>query len=230
MTQKPAAIIFDFDGTLIDSAHSVLASIAQALEVTRIPQVVPLGPQLIGPPLRKTLATVIGSEDPQQLEQLAAAFRDAYDQHGYRQTEIYAGVAALLETLHSADIALFIATNKRILPTRRILEHLGWQQWFAGVYALDALTPPAAHKRALVAEIIQRERLDAAASGMCGDSAEDQQAATSNALRFFAAAWGYGEATSAGDPLHCLTQPLQLLEHAGLSQQSSTHHSAGRTP
>lgn len=225
----PAALLFDFDGTLIDSAKSVLASIAHALEVTGIRPVVPLGPELIGPPLRKTLSTLIGTDDARQIDRLAAAFRETYDEQGFRQTEVYAGVPALLETLHGAGIGLFIATNKRIAPTRRILEHLGWQSWFAGVYALDAITPAAAHKTALVAEIIERERLSAAACWMCGDSAEDRQAATRNALQFFAAAWGYGEAGASLDGSRTLTSPLQLLDYAGLRSGDQTH-SAGRTP
>ncbi|MFM8518170.1 MAG: HAD family hydrolase, partial [Nevskiaceae bacterium] len=48
---KPAAILFDFDGTLIDSAPSILASYAAALEQTGLKSVVPLTPSLIGPPL-----------------------------------------------------------------------------------------------------------------------------------------------------------------------------------
>lgn len=220
-SSPPAALLFDFDGTLIDSAKSVLASIAHALEVTGIQPVVPLGPELIGPPLRKTLSTLIGTDEAGQIDRLAAAFRDVYDRQGFRQTEVYAGVPALLETLHGAGIGLFIATNKRIAPTRRILEHLGWTPWFTGVYALDAITPAAANKTALVAEIIARERLGAAACWMCGDSTEDHQAAMRNALQFFAAAWGYGEAgrgKSGGreDGARILTNPLQLLDYVGL--------------
>lgn len=218
LTSRPKALLFDFDGTLIDSAQSVLASIAQALEATGLAPRVPLGPELIGPPLRKTLATLVGP-DSATLDRLAAAFRASYDAHGYRQTEVYAGVPQMLESLHNAGIALFIVTNKRIAPTRCILDHLGWRAWFTGVYALDALEPAAPNKQALVAEILVREGLTAETTWMCGDSLEDRESAAGNGLDFFAAAWGYGQATeteTAALPVRALSDPLALLMHAGV--------------
>jgi phosphoglycolate phosphatase len=203
---KPAAILFDFDGTLIDSAPSILASFAAALQQTGLQAAVPLTPSLIGPPLLTTIGTVLGTEDDATRQRFAAAFREQYDLAGYRQTVAYDGVPALLAGLHDAGIRLFIVTNKRIAPTRRILAYLGWEQWFHGVYALDALHPPAPNKKALVRDVLQREALRSADTWMVGDSREDQSSAESNALRFFAACWGYGEALGEGP-----RSPIELL-------------------
>ncbi|MBU3672191.1 MAG: HAD family hydrolase [Sinobacteraceae bacterium] len=204
---KPAAILFDFDGTLIDSAPSILASYAAALEQTGLEAVVPLTPSLIGPPLLTTIGTVLGTDDEATRQRFAAVFREQYDLAGYRQTIAYEGVPALLEGLHEAGVRLFIVTNKRIAPTRRILEHLRWDHWFRGVYALDALQPPAPNKKTLVREVLQRESLRAADTWMVGDSREDQSSAEGNALRFFAAGWGYGQALGEGPhaPIDLLT-------------------------
>ncbi len=202
----PAAVLFDFDGTLIDSAPGILASFGAALRVTGLEPAVPLAPSLIGPPLAKTAATLLGRDDPAAVQALVAAFRDDYDTAGYRSTAVYEGVAAMLDGLAEARIALHIVTNKRIAPTRRILEHLGWTARFTGIYALDALTPPAPHKPALVTEVLRREGLAAPRSWMVGDSAEDRRAAQTNGLRFFGAAWGYGAAAEGG-----LGHPLELL-------------------
>jgi phosphoglycolate phosphatase len=203
---SPAAILFDFDGTLIDSAPSILASFAVALQHTGLKAAVPLTPSLIGPPLLTTVGTLLGTDDEPTRQRFAAAFREQYDLAGYRHTVAYDGVPALLEGLHEAGIHLYIVTNKRIAPTRSILAHLRWEHWFRGVYALDALQPPAPNKKSLVHDVLQREALRAADTWMVGDSAEDQSSAEGNALRFFAACWGYGQALGDGP-----RSPLQLL-------------------
>jgi phosphoglycolate phosphatase len=193
----PHSILFDLDGTLIDSAPGILAAFGAALVRTGIRPAVPLDASLIGPPLPVTAATLLGRDDPTALAALIAAFRADYDEAGYRATTVYAGVPKLLDGLAAAGIALRIVTNKRIAPTRRILEHLGWTPRFAGVHALDATVPPAAHKPAMVAAVLHAAGLPAATTWMVGDSAEDRRAAETNGLRFFAAAWGYGAAAAA---------------------------------
>lgn len=203
----PEAVLFDFDGTLIDSAPGILASFEAALRVTGLEPAVPLSASLIGPPLAKTVATLLGRDDPAAVQAMVEAYRADYDTTGYRATTVYEGVTALLDGLAEARIALHIVTNKRIAPTRRILEHLGWTPRFAGIYALDALEPAAPHKPALVTEVLRREGLTAARSWMVGDSAEDRRAAESNGLRFFGAAWGYGAAAEDG-----LRHPRELLQ------------------
>lgn len=210
----PGAVLFDFDGTLIDSAPGILASFGAALRATGLTPAVPLSAALIGPPLAKTAATLVGRDDPDAVQALVAAFRADYDAAGYRATTVYDGVPGMLAALGAAGIALHIVTNKRIAATRRILDHLGWTPRFAGIYALDALQPAAPHKPALVAEVLRRERLVAATSWMVGDSAEDRRSAEINGLRFFGAGWGYG-AAAAGDG--ALTAPAQLVRAAGLA-------------
>jgi phosphoglycolate phosphatase len=210
----PQAVLFDFDGTLIDSAPGILASFGAALRATGLTPAVPLSPSLIGPPLAQTAATLLGRDDPAAVQALVAAFREDYDTAGYRATAVYDGIEAMLGGLHGAGITLHIVTNKRIAPTRRILEHLGWTPRFRGIYALDALDPPAPHKPALVTEVLQREGLAAPCCWMVGDSAEDRRAAETNGLRFYGAAWGYG-AAAAGDV--ALTDPAELLRAAGMA-------------
>ena len=160
--QKPAAILFDFDGTLIDSATSVLAGLRHALACASIEPRCTLDSSIIGPPLRLTLAKLAGSDEAVLIDRLAAAFREYYDSDGYRHTEVYDGVPTMLQALNAAGIALYIVTNKRILPTLRILDHLGWRTWFASVYALDALqrthAAVAGNKRRRACRVVRRAR------------------------------------------------------------------------
>ncbi|MBM4238396.1 MAG: HAD family hydrolase [Gammaproteobacteria bacterium] len=217
------AILFDFDGTLVDSARSILTGLGRALESEGVTPVVPLAPALIGPPLPRTLATLTGSGEPALIERLAAAFRMHYDSAGYRETEVYSGVNEMLASLARDHVALYIVTNKRIKPTRLIVDHLGWNAHFRGIHALDALDPPAVNKTALVREVLQRESLTSTQTWMVGDSAEDRQAAEGNGLHFLAATWGYGAAADQQNLASLLTTPLELLQRVQA-------YSAGRTP
>lgn len=186
------AVIFDLDGTLVDSAPGILASFAGAFAACGVAPNRPLTPDLIGPPLRETLAGLCGEPAPALLDWLTAAFKAHYDTEGYRQTRPFDGVLGMLDALAAAGLVLHIATNKRALPTRLILAHLGWAGRFRLVYALDTLTPPAADKPALLGRLLADAGLVAADALYVGDRVEDWHAARANGLRFAWAAWGFG--------------------------------------
>ncbi len=134
-------ILFDLDGTLIDSAPAILASFREAFARSGIAPARAIDASVIGPPLAETLELLSGSADPALLGRLAEAFKASYDSEGYQATAAFAGVGELLADLAGAGLTLSIATNKRLHPTRLILDHLGWTGHFAHVYALDLFTP-----------------------------------------------------------------------------------------
>ncbi|MBU3694943.1 MAG: hypothetical protein FGM40_08975 [Rhodocyclaceae bacterium] len=184
-------LLFDLDGTLIDSAPSILAGFNAVMERHGITPKVPLDSRLIGPPLLPTLARLCGSDDAAALQAMAATFKAWYDTEGYRLTAVYPGIDAALRDL-ATRATLHIVTNKRIHPTRQILDHLGWASLFAGVYAQDAFEPPLASKAAVIGRVLTDHGIDPARALYVGDRAEDGEAATANGLRFAWAAWGYG--------------------------------------
>jgi phosphoglycolate phosphatase len=184
-------IVFDLDGTLIDSSRSILAGFAAAFaELGRVP-VVALEPGIIGPPLKETLAQLAGTADPAVIEPLAEGFKRHYDTEGYKATEVFPGVPQMLSAL-AARYPLYIATNKRIGPTRSIIGHLGWSGHFRELHALDSFAPPAKSKREMIARILSGNGFDPAATLYVGDRDEDEHAATGNGLPFAMACWGYG--------------------------------------
>jgi len=187
------AIIFDLDGTLVDSSPGILAAFTGAFAACGLELVRPLTAQIIGPPLRDTLRELSGSADPALLDALTAGFKAQYDQAGYRETRPFPGVEAMLVSLAAAGMALHIATNKRNLPTRLILDHLGWTAHFDRVYALDAFASAVTDKAGLIARLLADAGLDPARCAYVGDRDEDAGAARANDLRFFWAAWGFGE-------------------------------------
>ncbi len=213
--KAPAHILFDFDGTLIDSAEGILASLKQALKIAGVTAAVPLERQLIGPPLRTTLARLSGSEDVALLDQLTLNFLQDYDQFGYQRTQPYLGIPEMLQSLRSAGISLRIVTNKRFTITHKFLNYLGWLPWFTGVHSLDETTPPAINKSTLVQRVLTERQINTKHTWMVGDSIEDRTSAKENSLRFFAAQWGYGSA--ADNTVTILTTPMQLVETVNLA-------------
>ncbi len=185
-------ILFDLDGTLIDSAPAILASYREAFSRCDVTPARVIDESIVGPPLIETLQLLTASHDKALIERLAEAFKASYDSEGYQQTAAYAGVGEMLAQLRDAGLQLSIATNKRILPTRLILDHLGWLDHFEHLYALDLFEPRLPHKAAMIARLLADAEIPADASVYIGDRSEDGESADANSLPFIAATWGYG--------------------------------------
>jgi phosphoglycolate phosphatase len=188
-------VLFDLDGTLIDSAPAILATLHLVLERHGIEPVLPVDRRLIGAPLLPMLTRLTGITHEEELAPLAATFRTAYDEEGLTATVAYDGLGEVLELMVCSDRRLYVVTNKRDLPTRRILALFGIAQRFSAVYALDTMSPPARDKRELVGMVLAAHQLNASNCIMVGDTVEDAAAAHANGISFVAATYGYGTPT-----------------------------------
>ena len=190
------SIIFDFDGTLIDSAPSILHCLELAFHKTGIPIVGTFNRSIIGPPLLITLEKLSGETDIKILNNLANSFKFYYDNTGYMKTTIYNGVPKLLSELNEKGCLLYLATNKRSVVTNKILNYLGWQHYFIETYSLDSFNPPLVCKKDLLNRVILEQRLNLYETIYVGDRLEDQEAALENKIDFKLANWGYLETHS----------------------------------
>lgn len=197
-------IIFDLDGTLIDSSPSILAGFAYALEQMHVKPIRPLTSEVIGPPLFQTLANLTGSQDIQLLQALAEHFKAHYDTEGYKETVVFDGMSTMLQSLVAAGKQLYIATNKRLNPTIKIMQYLGWTEYFKGIYALDYFQPAVASKQEMIGRILDKHGLSLADSLYVGDRFEDGMSAEGNGLEFAMVTWGYLDETSGNPPAHWL--------------------------
>lgn len=189
-------ILFDLDGTLIDSAPAILASFREAFAQTGVVPVRSIDDSVIGPPLNETLQLLAGSVDPALIGALTEAFKASYDSEGFKATAAYAGVGKMLGELADAGLTLSIATNKRIHPTRLILDHLGWSGHFTHVYALDLFVPRLPGKAAMIGRLLADQGIPVAQAIYIGDRSEDGESADANGLPFIAVTWGYGSLTA----------------------------------
>ena len=203
----PGLIAFDLDGTLIDSAagiHASLLSACAALDVAP-----PSREQLqrhIGPPLRDYLPDLLGLAPEQRdrlLEPLLQAFRQHHDREGWAHFQLYAGALELLQTLHSQGWQLHVVTLKPAPLAAQVLERSGIGTL---VRSLQAPQPGGRIHKAACLDQLRQPGLPV--HWYVGDTAGDQRAAAAAGYRFVAAGYGYGSDLAAA---HHLQAPLELL-------------------
>lgn len=186
-------LIFDLDGTLVDSAPSILACMKTIISDAGYKPLRPLDSSLIGPPLMATLSNVTGLFDEIVLFRLAENFKERYDDIGLRSTRPYLEIPYALRRLHECGSKLHLATNKRMGPTRSILELLGWSEWFTSIYTQDMQSSGYSNKTTMIESQLRDNNIDPAAAVYIGDTREDGIASAANGVHFLAVEWGYGD-------------------------------------
>ncbi len=187
----PHAVVFDLDGTLVDSRAEISATLQEAVRACGLPAIPPLGAEHIGPPLDVLLPRLLPGLDAATVARVRAAFTARYDASDYALTRPYAGAHDLLALLAAQGVALFVATAKRAVPTLRLLAARGLGP-FADVACVDSVPGTSRTKSAMVGELVAAHGLDAARTWMVGDTASDLRAAKDHGLVAVAAAYGYG--------------------------------------
>ncbi len=207
------AIAFDFDGTLVDSAPGILRGISLTLDKHRVSPALPLDRGLIGPPLPVILAKAAGKDDPSLLDTLMGDFIRFYDGGAYLDSLAFPGVDAALTALRQRGHELFLVTNKRGTPTRKMLDHLGWSALFTAVYCLDEHAD-CPGKAQLLAKVIRAHALCAANTPYVGDTDGDAQSAHANAMPYIHVSWGYSDRLQLTSGRLC-AEPGELLTLIG---------------
>jgi phosphoglycolate phosphatase len=199
-------VLFDLDGTLTDSRAGITACIRHALD--RLGHPCPDDDALaiyIGPPLRGTLSTLLGTTDQTVIETALAHYRARYDDVGLFENRVYDGVPEMLDATARRAPFMFVATAKPLHAAVRIVGHFELARHFAGVYGAE----PGGRfdaKIDLLAHLIESEVIQAETAVMVGDRASDILAAKVNRIRSIGALWGYGdsgELAGAGADLLC---------------------------
>jgi phosphoglycolate phosphatase len=207
-------LIFDLDGTLIDSAPGIQSSCAAAaarvLPGTPLPDLTPR----IGPPIRTMFSRLWPGLGAEPLDRLVAEFRRHYDSEGCLASRPYDGADQMLAALKRGGAGLHLLTNKPSLPTQRILERLGWRPFFTSVLTPDAPERPFARKEDGARLLRDAGAFDPSTACLIGDALDDALAARACGIPFVAAAYGYGDAARQREhpPLLAAESLFQLAE------------------
>jgi len=187
-------VFFDLDGTLLDTQADIRDCMAQALRENGGNEEAFFRIFRIGPPLNATVTQCLPPEQANLVPGIVARFRDLYDQSGFPNTKPYAGIEALLHRLKEEGFRVFIATNKRLNPTRLIVQTLGWEELFTDVFAFDALPGQTLTKSQMLAYGLEKWGGTPSESVMVGDTPGDVQGGKEAGFLTVGVCWGYATA------------------------------------
>ena len=209
---RAEVLLFDFDGTLIDSK----VDIATAVNLTLGDLGLPLRSveeifSFVGDGVKRLLRLSVGEENHAQYDRALDIFREHYLQHCVRTTRWYPGIWEVLQ--HYEDRRKVIVTNKSLEYTLAIVEGLQAGHLFQHVEAprdTTELKPePVMLERALA-----QLHADPEHTVMIGDSTNDVRAAKAAGIRACAVGYGYGnrERVAALRPDFYCESPHDLID------------------
>ena len=200
------AILFDLDGTLTDPREGITRSLAHAMERMGL---APPPPEsltfAIGPPLRASLAQLLGTDERDAVERALAFYRERFADVGLFENAPYAGIAEALSALNAGGATLLVATSKPRIYAERIVRHFGLDVHFVAVHGCE-LDVAREDKRELLAHLLPHHGIAPGHCVMVGDRDVDMRAALHHGAQGLGALWGYGsreELTQAGAHALC---------------------------
>lgn len=194
---KRSAVLFDLDGTLVDSVPDLAAAANRLLaELGRAPLGAAAISRMVGDGVAKLVERVLAvrQADDVALPAAVARFTALYEADATTLTRPYPEVARVLAELAGAGVELAVCTNKVERATRAVLEGLDLARFFPVVLGGDSL-PTRKPDPALLTAALERLGVAPGAAAMVGDHRNDVLAAEGAGVPAIFARYGYGLAT-----------------------------------
>lgn len=212
-------MIFDLDGTLIDSKRDLADSVNATRDWMRLP---PLEDERIysyvgsGAPvlLRRALPEASEAEVTRALEY----FLEYYRQHMLDSTTLYPGVREALDRLHDGGIPLAVLTNKPVRFSVRLIEGLGLETHFFRIYGGNSFAEKKPHPIG-IEHLVAESGANRARTVMVGDSAVDIQTARNAGVRACGVSWGFQPETFTAEPPDFIIDDLRALADRVLGEK-----------
>ncbi|MEN8147609.1 MAG: HAD family hydrolase [Campylobacterota bacterium] len=203
-------VIFDMDGTLIDSQNDITASInhVRALNHTLEPLSSDFVVEAINRDQRNLAMEFYNTELYQDADRIL--FEAHYHKQCTEAVVLYDGVKELIETLHERGVKMGVATNAPSPFANRMLEHVGVSHYFEQIIGADMVALPKPDPemlRVTLEHTLFDTRIDKAL--MVGDNSKDMEAAFRAGVTSVFATWGF---SPEGHGDHVIGHPRELLE------------------
>ena len=185
-------LIWDMDGTLVNSEPEILATIEKALDKYGLSIKDAKRTLQIGPPLPDMLRRAFTKEQlsDDKMDDVISLFRAIYDISDFYDTIPFEGID---DIIHSKDYVHHVITNKPEYATKRIIEKKGWVGCFENVFSPDSFLKGEGRKLNKV-ELFKTFRSmynEANAVGI-GDMAKDAECAKAIGIPTVGVLWGTG--------------------------------------
>jgi len=194
VTTNWSCFLFDLDGTIIDSAPGITASLAWTFE--RLGRSIPTPAELlryVGPPILDSFRDLAGMTIAEATHALEV-YRPHYLQTGVFNSAVYSGMPALLKRIHHSGIPISLATSKPELPATTALDFYALANYFTVITGASA-DEVRSRKADVVAEALRRLAAAGADTGnpvMVGDREHDVHGAAEHGVPTIFVEWGYG--------------------------------------
>jgi len=187
-----SSVLLDLDGTLIDSQPGIVASCMAALRTLgHKPDDTLDISRAIGPPLEDMMQILLHRYEDSRVGEAVVAYRQHYGEVGLLGSKAYPGICLALQEMRQGGLRIYLATSKREVFARRILEHLELSIHFDGIYG-SVPSGKLDRKPELLAHILSENNIPASDSLMVGDRRYDIVGAHAVRMRGLGVLWGYG--------------------------------------
>ena len=221
MSARWQAVLFDLDGTLIDSAPD-LAGAANDMRVERGLEALPYAQlrTMVGSGARGMVGRAFGVvPGDAEFDVLRDEFLSRYEVRMARETRVFEAMAPVLERLRANGVPWGIVTNKATRFSEPLVAAMALHTEAATLVCGDT-TPHAKPHPAPLFEAARRMGFAAADCCYVGDDLRDVQAGRAAGMTTVAAAWGYlgeGDSIEAWGADHIVQSPAELLTLLGLA-------------
>jgi phosphoglycolate phosphatase len=209
-------VIFDCDGTLVDSQHNIVAAMAVAWERHGLPAPTPEAVRRqVGLTLEIALERMLDAPSPETVTALAEAYREIVrDLRSKAELHepLYEGVRALIEALDAPEIFLGVATGKNLVGLEHTLQALGLRDRFHTLQTSDRRRSKPDPD--MVLQAMAETATAVEATVMIGDTSFDMEMACAAGATPIGVAWGYHpvEELRAAGAIAVLNHPAELID------------------
>lgn len=207
-------ILFDLDGTLVDSRNAFARSVNAALAANGL-----LARDekelhaFLGPPIHETFVT-LGARPGAEVQACVEDYRARYRAHGAAESHLFNGIPDTLDALGSHGHPMLVATSKPWALADPLLTSLGLRRHFRAVVGPELSAENESKATTIARAVSQLDPCARARAVMIGDRRHDIEGAVANGLTSVGVLWGIGDApeqTAAGaDAL--AARPSDLLD------------------
>lgn len=205
MNHEAKLIVFDWDGTLMDSAAHIVACLQNAItELSLEPKTNEEVKNIIGLGLREALLALYPQANDEELTALVERYRKHFFDQQTAPCELFTGARELVEELHAKDYFLAVATGKGRNGLDKVLKETGMGEFFPITRCANE-THSKPHPQMML-DIIDYYGIEANEAIMVGDTEYDLQMANNAAAHSVAVTYGVHEKQRLLDckPLTCL--------------------------
>ena len=197
------AVLFDLDGTLVDSGPGILAALEFAFSSTNLIAEFEKTPiavirTMLGPRIEIIVRQIFAQISEEELKKVVGFFREYYDSKGFKEFEVYPQAHETLEMLAKRGYSLFIVTNKPKLSSLNILSISGLDRHFELVITSDYHADSTLEKAQMAEYLLSLYPMNLENTYLVGDQKSDITAAIEHSMQPVFADYGYGELSSLG--------------------------------